>query len=267
MKKVLTTLASAALLLGLSLGTANAGSLWLDWMAYGNNTTVYARDGGLTLGGTFGTGAFQGTYVNSGTATSTSPTVGGPLFCLDVFHSFSGTPTSWSATPQIVPPDPAYPPPWNTHQAAWIYENYGKLVTFANTTDNKILAAGVQLALWEVSHEEKWFNNYNASNWNVWSSGKVGTSEFSASLDLNSGQGLKATQILTAVKNAGTWAEHATYYNPENKNGEYTKMQGFLGKYDATYEKTDVVPEPGSVLLLGLTLLGAAGLGWRKRRS
>lgn len=251
---------AVALLMGLSLGTANAalGTLTLSWLSNGGGTTVEAKYTGGTRGGTYGTGAFAGAYEGTG--------IVGPLYCLDLFHSFylNQATAGWEVTPEIVPPDPDYPPPWNTREAAWVYNNYGAITTTAK-------AAGVQLALWEISHEQDWRTNFAATTWYVSGQGSGShTSDFAAALtDFSVGtKGNWATEILRDLHDnhpTSGITDHATYYNPENKDGVYTDgRQGFLGKYDPKYED---VPEPGSVLLLGLTLLGAAGLGWRKRRS
>jgi hypothetical protein len=242
----------------LSFGMANAGTLQLtNWLAYGGGASVSAKYwDGTTIrsqSGTYGVGNFAAKYDGV--------VVSSPLYCLDVFHTFSTIGQVWNnITPQIIPPDPANPPPWNTSEAAWAYDKYGDVGT------DGVKAAGVQLALWEISHELSWRANYSSAGWNAAKTGSgAGYSDFAASVALGSGMGQYATTILSDVYSHFTAGQRLTYYNPQGADlkRDYVGMQGFVGDAEPT-NFTDV-PEPTGLALLGFVLLTGAGLSWRKR--
>lgn len=170
-----------------------------------------------------------------------------PVYCLDLYHSFNWG-QNWDVELYIIPPDP-FPGgvPHNTDQAAWIYNEYG-LKTQANTSAK---AEGVQLALWEVSHDLDWFANYSSGTW-------YSTDDFQYA-----GGGTRLTEATTildalwAKVDAGeTLGYSAAYYHPIGS----TYGQGFIGDGGE-------VPEPASILLIGVSLLGAAGAGVLRRRN
>ncbi len=167
-----------------------------------------------------------------------------PLYCLDIFHSYTWS-DSWWADAYVVPPY-NYPPPYNTAEAAWIYESYG---TGPMSADE---AKGVQLALWEVSHEQAWRTTYLASN-QTWAS----AGGFQITGGANSGSRAVATSVLDALyaQDPGTLTASAVYYRPIEYDGG---SQGML-------TKTPEVPEPGTLVLLSASLLVGAAVTWKRR--
>ncbi len=167
-----------------------------------------------------------------------------PLYCLDVFHSFTWS-DSWWADAFVVPPY-NYPPPYNTAEAAWIYETYGSGPLSADH------AKGVQLALWEVSHELGWRSSFVAES-QTWAS--VG--DFRITGGANVGSRTHATAILDDLftHNAETLEASAIYYRPIEATGG---SQGML-------TRTPEVPEPGTLVLLSAGLLVGAAITWKKR--
>ena len=249
MRRVLGTLVAVALLLGVSLGTASAGTLTLtNWWVQGENASISAKymDGSTsyTQDITCGMGSFHATFDGA--------TLAGPLYCLDVFHTFSEVGKAWTnMTAVVVPPDPLNPPPWNTSEIAWAYNKYAQ---FGTTGVN---VAGIQLALWEISHEEAWRAHYDSATW--YTAKSANDSDFYVR-SAGAGAVAYATTVLSDVKDNYVAGAHLLYYDPQNQSDKeqtYSGKQGFVGD----------IPEPGSLLLLGLSLLGAAGLGWRRRRS
>jgi PEP-CTERM motif len=246
---------SVILLLVLAAGAADAsGMLGLDWLAYGGSADVTARFNGSEIYTPYisvGVGSFEGVYTENGVSENT-----GALFCLDLFHTFSGTPASWEVTRTIIPPNPQNPPPWNTHEAVWAYHRFNDLGWSLDGTK----AAGLQLALWEISHDQDWRTKYGQSvNW--YSANASGSSDFSIT-QANSTVLNYATSVLDDVYSASmSSVQHAYYYDPAPLGGddlEYSGKQGFVGK-------SPEVPEPSTVLLLGLGIVVATGATWRRR--
>ncbi len=168
-----------------------------------------------------------------------------PLYCLDIYHSFTWG-DSWWADPILVPPYPT-PPPHNTAEAAWIYQTYG------NGSLSATEAKGVQLALWEVSHEAAWRDVYQQGN-QTWAAG----GDFYVTGGDVAVAKTYATGILDdlVVENPDFLDEHATYWKPVTVRE--TGRQGMLGD-------TPEIPEPSTLALAGAALLVAAGFGWRRR--
>jgi hypothetical protein len=208
------------------------------WQAGGGGASVKVYAGSWTSG-TYGVGAFKGTLGGQ--------QVQGPMYCLDLFHSFHFGDT-WEVLPIVVPPDPPFPPPFNTGEATWLFNRYGD-------TSVAHEAQGVQLALWEVSHDQQWRSRFlNPGGW--YADGnfqRVG----SGGLDTKWSH---ANQILTDLYNnyAEANAGNAVYLQPTPYTGNEYYGQGQMQR---------LVPEPGSILALGLGLLGIAGASLRRRRN
>jgi PEP-CTERM motif len=251
MKLTTRTCLSALLLLTVVVGSANASaSLWLNWHKYGGSAKIAARYNGSQLyqsSGNVGLGSFAGVYTEDGVSVPT-----GALYCLDVFHSFSGTPNSWDVTERyLIPPDPDNPPPWNTAEAAWAYNRYNKL----GYSNNGRKAAGLQLALWEISHDQDWRVKFGASNWHL--ANGNGGSDFYLRSTVNSTIMGHATSILGDVFSNFDKVDPVYYYDPSLGQNDYSGAQGFIGE----------VPEPGVLMLMGMGILAFAGITWRRRKQ
>ncbi len=177
----------------------------------------------------------------------------GTLFCVDIFHTFSSG-QNWQSIRYEVPSDPVSPPPWNTDHAAWLYQTYVDGATSAAK------AGGLQLALWEVTHQEDWYSGgYNASGPNAWYS--QGNFKVNST---NSTQLAEATSYLSALSAAigsGAVASegYQAYYYRDSAHdpGGQDRGQGQIGD----------VPEPSTMLIIGLGFLAAAGGTWRRRSN
>lgn len=176
---------------------------------------------------------------------STTP-AGAPLYCLDLYHYQN----DFSGTRYTVPPESHPQPPYNTTEAAWIYQHYGKVE--ANQE-------AVQLALWEVTHEADWYSWYNRTGAPAWY--QQHTPETGESVEqfyitqANSGIISDATAILDDLyANHGDLGQFRScyYYRPDDALAE---GQGLLGD----------IPEPSTLMLLGGGLLASVGLAWRRR--
>ena len=205
----------------------------------GTSVTIHAYDPHPELGwdhNTYGCGAF--------TWTLNGQTGGSPLYCLDVWHSFNWG-QNWDVDILTIPPDPA--PPYNTHEAAWIYHTYGKTL---GAHDSR-WAQGVQLALWEVCTEVDWRDHWSPTSWHSVGDEEQGDLYITS---VNATALTNATTILTAVYNQDVFGYYAYYYRPSDT---MHFGQGQMGD----------VPEPGVLMLLGVGLITAAGIAWRRRRN
>ncbi len=210
------------------------------WMAGGGGVKIWAQVSPTeVLSGTYGAGAFAWRLDGQDMAA--------PLYCLDVYHTFQFGNT-WMVDPYVIPPDPADPPPYNTAEAVWAYNRYA----YTNVSAE---AQGLQLALWELSHDVDWLNLYENNSGNWWDTGN-----FQYRGDLGAAGYQFADQVLLDiydnfdVMEAGT----ATYYQPTPHQGNDYFGQGQIA---------NVIPEPGSLMLLGFGLLSVAGGAWRRRRN
>jgi hypothetical protein len=242
MKKALLVLVGVHVMAALAVGSAQATSSTLNitgWMAGGGGLAISARYGaGPTdvLVGTYGAGSFA--WKLDGVQQYT------PLYCLDVFHSFHFGNT-WEVEKIIVPPDPPNPPPFNTAEASWIYHKYG-------FTNNGTEAGGVQLALWEIGHEQFWRTDYHDWGGQWWKKGNFKyTGGVGAAPFLHAKSIIDDLYVNFDLDDAG----HSIYYQPTPYNGNNYYYQGQLG----------AMPEPGVLALLGTGLVSFAGALFRKR--
>jgi hypothetical protein len=237
-KKGIFSVTAWMAVLALSVSAGGAANLQITgFYLAGANATIQVYNPTLTTvleSGTFGSGSFSA-MLDGVPLTS-------PLYCLDLFHSFSFG-QNWDVTPIIVPPDPPNPPPGNTGMAAWVYHKYGL------TAAQGYQAGGVQLALWEMTHDLNWQSGL--SSW--WDTGVF---RYSGSLS-SSTDGGYADLILHDVAlnyNLGE-AGNVVYYQVSSPTGP---GQGQIG---------DSIPEPATLLLLGSGLCAAVLSAWRKRNS
>ena len=237
MKKATYCIVLALGLIALMSGTANAvHSLHIyDWMVGGAGHKIAVYDGVDWHTGTYGAGAFA--WKLDGVVKNT------PLYCLDVFHTFNWGNT-WDVESIPIPPDPPDPPPFNTAEAAWIYQNYA----YTGASNE---AQGVQLALWEISHDQQWRSGFGGGWWKTGSFMRIGST---ANLAFQHAHAI--LQTLYGLNPSGL-GEQAIYYQPYPYDGNEYYGQGQIGD----------VPEPGTAILLGAGLISVAGLAWRRRRS
>ncbi len=197
-------------------------------------------------------GPFRATFTPTG---GVAETVEGPLYCLDIYHSFSWGQT-WDVTCYTIPPDTPPAPPYNVEHAAYIYNRFGyDYGTNAN-------ARAVQLAMWEVSHEGEtggvadWIAQFDAGT--SWTTGtfKGSGSTFDTIATRANDYLADLRAHLAAVEGGGTFdqGQAVVYYEPyDGQPG-----QGQMGRAR--------VPEPGVLLVLGTTASLFCGAQLRRRR-
>jgi len=177
-----------------------------------------------------------------------------PFYCLDLFNSFHFN-DEWEVETYVIPPETPPPPPYNIEQAAWVYNNYGY-------TSDRIEGIGVQIALWEITHEGHtdgvgdWLAEYVSSSdpdgWHSKGDFKYDAgSDYAASL-------AHADMILgdlkTALEDPGFHQGRAVMYlKPLGDDPGQGQLVG--------------VPEPSILLILGSGLAGLGALRLRRRRS
>lgn len=167
-----------------------------------------------------------------------------PLFCVDIYSTFS-IPAGWQANRQWVPPDPPSPPPFDTADLSYIYYNYAN--SWENDPD---WAQAIQLAMWEISQEADpvngydWRHGYDSHTWMT--SGNFQVAGGASAVYAH------ATEVLDGIQGGPLGGRHIWWYQPTSGYG-----QGLLG---------DDIPEPSSLCLLGVLIIGSAGVAWRKRR-
>ena len=229
-------------------GTASAGTFdTLAWqvLAGSANVEVRATAGGTLDPATFGYGSLQATYAGADVT---------PVYCLDVFHSFGWGSSVWEADRLVVPPDPISPPPWNTDHAAWLYNAYAGGAITANE------AGALQIALWEVTHDQSWRSGFSTATWyNTCDFRFVGASVDFAARRTRAGAMLDALNG-SILGGGDSWVSgYAHYYRPSDfdpDDPEEYHGQGMIGE----------IPEPSVLLVLGLGLATAGGLRLRRRR-
>lgn len=220
------------LLISCSAATAQFHTLHLAWWtSYGN---VGVKVDGTDY--TFAVGSFRGWLDGV--------ELDHPLYCTDIYHSFYFSQT-WEVERFLVPPNPPPPPPYNTWDAAWLYHAYAPGATTGVKT------AGLQLALWEITHDPNWRADFSLHHW--WEYGAFQLRNPAVLVRL------EADAYLTALYNVGEYpplTNYGYYYRPRDAS----PGQGQFGE-------GPLVPEPATVLLLGMGILGSAvGLGLRRRR-
>lgn len=241
MRVLLTTVAIiAALATGLGEANATYHVAWNATVKGDTNIKVYYNgDEHRTQAGAYrlriSDDANLSTYVTVNDA-----------FCLDLQHVANTA--WWDASLHVLPPDYIPdPPPSNVWEAGWLVQNHD----WSSSND---YAAGMQLALWELSHEAGFgVGSYDVTTW--YSSGSFTLNTSTASLGARD----RATDLLGYVLAAGEnppLDSYVEYYEPDHSVGDYG--QGML-------REGSPIPEPGTMLLLGTALITGAGLAWRRR--
>jgi len=172
------------------------------------------------------------------------------FFCLDL-QRVANT-TYWEANKHVLPPDyqPQNPPPYNIWESGWLLQTYD----WSTSAD---YGAGMQLALWELSHEaDFWGTGYNVSTWD--SHGL-----FQLYDGYTAGARNRATFLLEKVRAAGEnppVTSYIEYYEPTPLDPA-AYGQGML-------REGPPIPEPNTMLLVGTALIAGAGmLRWRRSRQ
>ena len=175
-----------------------------------------------------------------------------PLYCVDVFHSYYWGQT-WQANCIPSLPGPTNPLSHNTAEAAWIYQKYG-------VSASRDTAAGVQLALWEITHDKNWrqqsVDALGAVQW--WAAAEG--SDFNYRGSKSVAAFIRANAILQDLYQNYRQAEGGvcSYYQPPTGTDYYAA--GHIG------DGAPTVPEPGTLALLGIGLCTVAGSAWRRAK-
>jgi hypothetical protein len=126
------------------------------------------------------------------------------------------------------PPNPVNPPPWNTAEAAWAFNRYNSL----DYSSAGKKAAGLQLALWLILHDEAWRSKCNSASWQMQNSN--GGSDLNIMSTVNTNIMGHGTTILNDVYANFENGTRVYYYDPSLGEANYSGAQGFIGE----------VPEP-----------------------
>ena len=222
----------AFVLLIVQAGAADASYLLLQMGSlFGGSATVWDPSLNGGLGGWLGAGVGK----MSGTIDRRAVD---DVMCVDTAHSFSWG-QHWQVDQIVVPPDPSSPPPFATLDCAYVYHNYK-----TQWMTNADWSFGVQMAIWEITQETDWRSAYALDN-HWWQYG---------TFKVNGDPGTIAKGIISSLAlftPTSSQAGHLYYYKPLDA----TPGQGLI----------DDVPEPSSVIMLGVALLGGVGLAWRRR--
>jgi hypothetical protein len=185
-----------------------------------------------------------------------------PLYCMDINHYFYWN-VPFAVDRYIIPPDPN--PgflPYNTDEAAYIYHAFGNAEHISHSwfvdgfgaISKEYWATGVQLALWEVSHDQQWYTF--GSDW--LNNGYMYLTDNNTPLAVATAANYMLEQLHPLVWINGehhivTPPSSCMWYQPTTGQG-----QGQIGD--------NMIPEPGTMLLLGIGLVGCACVLRRHRK-